>query len=156
MIHVSWWVVMSHGVILFALGHIKRHTSMRIFTLNIYLGYPTNYRIGYPGNKLPGYGSLKCIYGDGLALVAVCVCVSCMTLMHCGWMPAGLVLGVTVTTRCTRSGSGSIHGKGDLLRRWFRKFLAGWYSTGNLLTVLNSGLFFSHSLPIPAVAHLLY
>jgi len=66
---------MSHGVILFALGHIKRHTSMRIFTLNIYLGYPTNYRIGYPGNKLPGYGSLKCIYGDGLALVAVCVCV---------------------------------------------------------------------------------
>jgi len=60
--NVSWCMVTSHTVILLA-SRLKRHTSMELFPLNIYLlvlGYLTNYPIGYPGNKLPGYGSPRC------------------------------------------------------------------------------------------------
>jgi len=52
--------VTSHNAILLASGDIERHTSIRLFPLNICLWvprYPTNYQIVYPGNKLPEYGS---------------------------------------------------------------------------------------------------
>jgi len=59
--------VTSHNVIFLASSDIKRHTSMELFPLNIYLqvsGYPTKYQTGYPGNKLHGYsrpsGSFCC------------------------------------------------------------------------------------------------
>jgi len=53
-------VVTSYDAIFLASGDIKRHMSMGLFPLTIYLQVPrylTNYPIRYPGNKLPGYGS---------------------------------------------------------------------------------------------------
>jgi len=62
--------------ILLASSDIKRHTSMGLFPLNIYLqvpGYPTNYPFRCPGNRLPSYGSRN---AGTASLVLSLICLS--------------------------------------------------------------------------------
>ena len=51
--NVSWWMLMSHDVILLTFWWHRETTSVGLFVI----GYLTNYPIGYLGNRLPGYGS---------------------------------------------------------------------------------------------------
>jgi len=66
---------MSHGVILFAFDDIERRTSIRLFTLNIYLWYPDTRQTTRLSTRVTTYRGMAALNGTVVTVWLWFLCV---------------------------------------------------------------------------------